>query len=220
MRMVLMGPPGAGKGTQAKRLAASHGMAHLSSGDILRAELRSGSDLGAKLKQYMDAGELVPDAIVVDVMAKAIAEAPGQGGLLLDGFPRTVPQAEALDAQLAAADRPLEAVLIIDAPEDLLVERITGRRSCPDCGKVFHVKYLPPAKDGCCDACGAELIQRTDDTEAVVCERLAAYRRQTEPVIAFYADSGRRMIRVSGGGGPDEVTAQIAEALRSSGSTS
>jgi len=220
MRMVLMGPPGAGKGTQAKRLAESQGMAHLSSGDILRAQRRGGSDLGRKLREYMDAGELVPDAIVVDVMAKAIADAAAGAGLLLDGFPRTVPQAEALDAQLAAAGRPLEAVLIIDAPEDLLVERITGRRSCPACGKVFHVKYLPPAEDGRCDACGAELVQRSDDTEAVVRERLAAYRRQTEPVIAFYAGSGRRMIRVDGAAGPDEVTAMIAEALRSSGSAS
>ena len=216
MRVVLMGPPGAGKGTQAKRLVERFGMVHLSSGDILRAERAAGTELGEKLKSYMDAGELVPDEIVVEIMAGAIAKQNPQKGLLLDGFPRTIIQAEALDKQLDRLGLPLEAVLIIEADESLLVERITGRRSCPKCGRVYHVKNIPPAKEGVCDACGAELVHRDDDTEDVVRERLDAYRRQTEPVIKYYAASGRKMITLDGGEPLEEVAEQAAEALASS----
>ena len=213
MRVVLMGPPGAGKGTQAKRLAEKFGMVHLSSGDILRAERSSGSKLGRKLKTYMDAGELVPDEIVVEVMAGAIAATDAAKGLLLDGFPRTVPQAMALDEQLAALGRPLEAVLVIELPDELVVERITGRRSCGGCGGAYHLKYMPPARPGRCDSCGGRLLQRDDDTESVVRQRLRAYRRQTQPVIAHYAATGRRVIRVGGDATADEVTGRIAQAL-------
>ncbi len=214
MRVLLMGPPGAGKGTQAKRLAEKFDMVHLSSGDILRVERGSGSELGLKLKSYMDAGELVPDEIVVDIMAKAIATQPAEKGLLLDGFPRTVPQADALDRQLADLGRPLEVVLVIDTPDDLLVERITGRRSCPDCGRAYHVAFLPSKDDGLCDSCGAELTQRADDTEEVVRERLSAYRAQTEPVIEYYADAGAQpVVTVDGGGKPDQVTDLAVAAL-------
>ena len=219
MRIVLMGPPGAGKGTQASRLTEAFEMMHLSSGDILRAERSSDSQLGRKLKSYMDAGELVPDEIVVAIMAEAISAQPVGKGLLLDGFPRTVPQAEALDEQLACLDRPLEAVLVIEVPDALLTERITGRRSCPNCGRVYHVKYLVPKRPGRCDACGAELVQRSDDTEAVVRERLAAYRDQTAPVIAYYR-SRRPVTAVDGSAGPDEVTEQVMDALRAYRSSS
>jgi len=213
MRIVLMGPPGAGKGTQAKRLADTFDMVHLSSGDILRAERSAGSPLGEELKTYMDAGELVPDGIVVKVMAGAIAAVDAAKGLLLDGFPRTVPQAEALDEQLAGLGRPLEAALVIDVPDDLLVERITGRRSCPACGHVHHVKYLPPARAGQCDQCGAALTQRDDDTETVVRERLKAYHGQTAPVIGYYESACRPVIRVDGDAPPDEVADRIARRL-------
>jgi adenylate kinase len=209
-----MGPPGAGKGTQAKRLVESFGLVHLSSGDIFRAEKASGSELGRKLDEYMIAGELVPDEIVVEMMAKAIAENDGPAGLMLDGFPRTVPQAEALDKQLAKAGRPLDAVVVITASENAVVERITGRRSCPKCGQAYHVKFMPPGKDNVCDKCGAELTQREDDREAVVRERLAAYRRQTEPVLAYYG--GREelaRVEVDGDQAPDDVTADLVEAL-------
>ena len=216
MKVILMGPPGAGKGTQAKRLAEKFDMAHLSSGDILRAERSSGSELGRKLKRYMDAGELVPDEIVVAIMAEAIAALPAEKGLLLDGFPRTAPQAEALDEQLAALDSPLEAVLVIDVPDGLLVGRITGRRSCPACGRVYHVKHLPPAQAGRCDGCGGELVQRPDDTEEVVRERLNAYRGQTAPVIEYYR-SRRPVLEVDGSAAPDEVTRRVVEALRTPG---
>jgi adenylate kinase len=213
MRIVLMGPPGAGKGTQAQRLAEQHNVRHLSSGDILRAERASSGELGRKLKTYMDAGELAPDEIVVDIMAKAIAGQPANQGLLLDGFPRTVAQAKSLDAQLAKLDSPLDAVLVVDVDDSLLVERITGRRSCPNCGRVYHMKHLRPRVDERCDADGTKLVQRPDDTEAVVRERLRAYRRQTQPVIEYYKTSARKVIGVDGSAAPDEVTARVAQAL-------
>ena len=213
MRIVLMGPPGAGKGTQAQRLAEKHKLLHLSSGDILRAERASPSELGRKLKTYMDAGELVPDEIVVEIMAKAIAFQPANQGLLLDGFPRTVAQAKSLDSQLAKLNSPLDAVLVIEVDDSLLVERITGRRSCPNCGRVYHMKYLPPRVDERCDECSTKLVQRPDDTEAVVRERLRAYRRQTQPVIEYYKTGGRKVIAVDGSASPDDVTARVAQAL-------
>jgi len=210
-----MGPPGAGKGTQAKRLAEEFRMAHLSSGDLFRAEKASGSPLGRQLARYMDAGQLVPDETVVAVMAKAIAASDAPGGLLLDGFPRTVPQAEALDAQLDRAAAPLDAALVITADDEAIVERICGRRSCPKDGKVYHVKFLPPKVAGVCDACGGKLAQRDDDREQVVRERLKAYYRQTEPVIAYYrARAAARVVEVDGNPPPDAVTASLFEAVR------
>lgn len=210
-----MGPPGAGKGTQAKRLVDTFGMTHLSSGDIFRAERDSGSETGKKLAEYMNAGALVPDDLVVEIMAKAITSADGGAGLMLDGFPRTVAQAEALDRQLAKAGKPLDAVVMIRASEDAVVERITGRRSCPQCGKLYHTKFMPPKNDMLCDACGVELAQRDDDTEAVVRQRLAAYREQTEPVIEYYRGrDGVKMIEVDGDQTPDEVTEDLVAALQ------
>ena len=216
MRIVLMGPPGAGKGTQAKRLVERFGMAHLSSGDIFRAEKASGSDLGQKLAEYMSAGQLVPDDTVVEVMARAITQSDAQAGLLLDGFPRTVPQAEALDEQLDQAEKPLDGVVVIVADDEAIVERITGRRSCPSCGRIYHTKFLPPRRDAFCDDCegDVELTQRTDDTEQVVRERLAAYYQQTEPVIAYYRRQGQvKVVEVDGNGMPDEVAAATAQAI-------
>lgn len=211
-----MGPPGAGKGTQAKKLVARFAMVHLSSGDIFRAEKASGSELGARLAGYMNAGQLVPDEIVVEMMARAvIAAADSDGGMLLDGFPRTVAQAEALDAQLAAADKPLDAVVAIDVDAGIIVDRITGRRSCPRCGEAFHVTFMPPKTDGICDACGAELVQRTDDTEAVVRQRLDAYYAQTEPVIDYYRGrDSLRVIDIDGGQAPDAVGEAVVAALQ------
>jgi adenylate kinase len=208
-----MGPPGAGKGTQAKRLAERFEMAHLSSGDIFRAEKASGSELGQKLADFMNAGKLVPDETVVDVMTKAITSSDQAGGLLLDGFPRTVPQAKALDEQLAKADKPLDAVVVIKADDELIVERITGRRSCPKCGRIYHVKFLPPAQDMKCDDDGSELEQRNDDREEVVRERLGAYYRQTQPVIDYYRQADQNVLEVDGNGAPDEVTAAMTQTL-------
>ena len=214
MRIVLMGPPGAGKGTQAKRMVDQFGMAHLSSGDIFRAEKAGGSELGRKLSEYMEAGRLVPDEMVVEIMAGAITRADADAGLLLDGFPRTVPQAEALDRQLGEVQKPLDAVVLIQADDDEIVRRITGRRNCPACGKVYHVTFIPPGTEGLCDACGAALVQRPDDTEQVVRERLAAYKAQTEPVIAYYRNRpDMRIVEVDGSQPPDAVMNELAERL-------
>jgi adenylate kinase len=209
-----MGPPGAGKGTQASRLVETFGMTHLSSGDIFRAEKASGSDLGQKLAEYMTRGELVPDEIVVEMMAKAITSV--DGGLLLDGFPRTVAQAEALDKTLEQADAPLDAVVVITADDDAIVGRITGRRSCPKCGKGFHVKFMPSEKGEYCDVCDGEveLTQRADDKEETVRQRLAAYKAQTEPVIDYYRKSDDvEVVEVDGMQSPDDVTKDMVAAL-------
>jgi adenylate kinase len=214
MRIVLMGPPGAGKGTQAQRLAEQLDMTHLSSGDIFRAEKASGSELGKQVSEIMARGELVPDDVVVEIMAKAVSEV--EGGLLLDGFPRTVAQAEALDQTLAGLGLTLDGVVLITLDDESIVARITGRRSCPDCGKGFHVEYMPSARGEFCDDCSGdvELSQRDDDSEQVVRERLAAYRKQTEPVIAYYRDSGKvEMIEVDGSMSPDEVTEDLKQKM-------
>jgi len=209
-----MGPPGAGKGTQAKRLVETFGMAHLSSGDIFRAERSSGSDLGRQLARFMDAGQLVPDPLVVEIMAKAITRCDSPAGLLLDGFPRTVAQAQALDAQLDQASKALDAVVVLTARPDEIVQRITGRRSCPACGQAYHVTFLPPRRDNLCDACNVELVQRADDSESVVRQRLAAYSRQTEPVIAYYRSRPAvRTVSVDGSRTPDEVTTAMVREL-------
>ncbi len=213
-----MGPPGAGKGTQAKRLVDQFGMRHLSSGDILRAEKASGSELGKQLAAYMNAGQLVPDETVVGVMAKALTSGGDKAGLLLDGFPRTVPQAESLDAQLQKAGKPLDAVAVMTCDDNLIVDRITGRRSCPKCGRVYHVRSLPSKKEGICDDCGAALVQRDDDNEAVVRKRLDAYNRQTEPVIGYYRGrKGLKIVEVNGAEAADKVTAQLVAALNAAG---
>lgn len=216
MRIVLLGPPGAGKGTQAKRLAETFNMRHLSSGDILRAEKASGSELGAALASYMDAGKLVPDDVVVGVMAKAIAAPSDSDGLLLDGFPRTVPQAEALDDQLEELGAPLDLVVVLEVDEDEVVERICGRRMCPQCGAIYHVKYLRPKTDDVCDKCGHQgLSQRDDDKEEVVRKRLAAYRAQTAPLIGYYRSrSPEKVLIFDGNQEPDAVTADIVGRLR------
>ena len=180
-----MGPPGAGKGTQAERLVKKFGMKHLSSGDIFRAEKSSGSELGERLASYMDAGQLVPDDVVVEMMAKAITQV--DGGLMLDGFPRTVAQADALDKQLLEANSPLDAIVVMVAEDDIIVKRIAGRRTCPACKRGYHVTFMPPKTAGYCDDCeGVELTQRSDDCEATVRQRLETYRAQTEPVIGYY----------------------------------
>ncbi|MCE5277314.1 MAG: adenylate kinase [Planctomycetaceae bacterium] len=218
MRIVLMGPPGSGKGTQAKRLADRYGMKHLSSGDIFRAEKSSGSELGKALAKYMDAGQLVPDDVVVEIMAKAITAVDSKRGLLLDGFPRTVAQAEALDRTLAKAGSPLDAVVEIQADDNAIVRRIVGRRSCPACNKVYHTEFMPPKDDKKCDACGAELVQRDDDTEPVVAKRLDTYHQQTEPVMGYYRSRGELpVLTVDGNKDVKDVTADLTDALESLG---
>ncbi|MDD4889674.1 MAG: adenylate kinase [Phycisphaerae bacterium] len=190
MRLVFLGPPGAGKGTQAKTLSEQHGWPHLSSGDILRAEAKAGSPLGKQAAGYMEAGKLVPDSLIVDLMVERATRPDCRKGFLLDGFPRTAVQAEALDKALAARNAPLDAVIYFACGDVEVLGRITGRRTCPNCGGVYHVRTLQPKKEGVCDRCGAALVQRKDDSEAVVGQRLATYRLLTEPLIEYYRARG------------------------------
>ena len=191
-RSVFLGAPGAGKGTQAKRVAADSGVAHISTGDLLREEVKSGSALGADAKTYMDAGKLVPDQLIID-MVKARIEGPGlaegAGGWILDGFPRTLPQAEALDNNLSG-DNALTHVISFAVPEEVLMGRLTGRRTCSKCGAIWHIEHKPTSKDGICDQCGGELTQRSDDREEAIAKRLQVYRSQTAPLLAYYRDRG------------------------------
>jgi adenylate kinase len=185
MRIVVLGAPGAGKGTHCKRIAERYGVVHLSSGDILRRERAAGTALGKKAQSYMDAGTLVPDDLIVQMMSGAIGEL-GSRGYVLDGFPRTVKQAEALDESLAGGQSGIDLVVNLQVSDNVVVERITGRRSCPKCGAVYHVKNMPPKVDEVCDVDGMKLVQRPDDTEEVVRNRLETYYRQTEPVVDYY----------------------------------
>lgn len=211
MRIVVLGAPGAGKGTHCKRIIAQYGVAHLSSGDILRRERSEGTELGKKAQSHMDAGTLVPDELIVEMMSKAIRNV-GPAGYVLDGFPRTVNQAEALDQALADSGNGLDIVINLQVNDGVVVERITGRRSCPKCGAVYHVKNMPPKEDGVCDDDGAALTQRPDDTEEVVRDRLETYYAQTKPVVDYYKAKGT-VHDIDANGDADAVAAMIFEKL-------
>jgi len=188
MRIILLGAPGAGKGTQCKRIVERYGLQHLSSGDILRQERAAGTQLGKKAQSYMDCGALVPDKLIVEMMAGAIKKAPA-AGFVLDGFPRTVNQAVELDKSLARKDHKIDAVLSLEIDDKIVIERMTGRRSCLKCGAVYHIENLKPKVEGKCDHDGAELIQRRDDSLEVVHNRLKTYHQQTEAVVNYYKNS-------------------------------
>jgi adenylate kinase len=211
MRIVLLGAPGAGKGTQCKNIVAQYGLLHLSSGDILRQERAEGTELGKKAQGYMDSGALVPDEIIIEMMAKAIEKAPA-AGFILDGFPRTVNQAVELDKALAARGRQIDVVLNLQIDDGVIIERITGRRSCPVCGAVYHIENLKPKTEGICDNDGAELVQRPDDTEQVLANRLEAYHQQTEPLVDYYKKSST-VYDFNADRNPDDVRASIFEKL-------
>ncbi|RMD70836.1 MAG: adenylate kinase [Bacteroidetes bacterium] len=187
MNLILFGPPGVGKGTQGQRLAEELGLRHLAMGDILRAAVREGTEAGRKAKAYMDAGKLVPDEVVVAMIEDAITADPARG-FLLDGFPRNVAQAEALDAMLARHGLSIDRVVFMEAPEQTLIERLSGRLICRACGFGFHRQYSPPSVEGRCDRCGGELYQRGDDREDVIAHRLEVYAEQTRPLLAYYRD--------------------------------
>ncbi len=204
MRIILLGPPGAGKGTQAYRIAEAYAVPHISTGDILRANVREATPVGAEAKTYMDAGELVPDQLVMRMVGDRLREPDAAQGFVFDGFPRTVPQAEALEHLLMEHETPLDAVLRLAVPDEEVIARLTGRRTCAQCGRIYHVAFDPPEQDGRCDACGGELRQREDDTEEVVRNRLEVYRAQTEPLEHFYWERG--LLRdVEATGTPDAV---------------
>ena len=212
MDLVLFGPPGAGKGTQGVLLAEKLQLRRLSTGDLLREAVREGTELGREARRYMDAGELVPDQVILGLVRQYLEV--GVGGVIFDGFPRTEPQARALDALLAELGRSIQAVLVLDVPDDVLVRRISGRRSCPACGAVYHVDFDPPAEPGRCDRCGADLVHRADDEETTVRRRLAVYRAQTAPLLAHYqASPGTRVEAVAGDLPIEQVQQNLIEVL-------
>ncbi len=208
-----MGPPGAGKGTQAKAVAETYGVTHVSSGDIFRAEIAGDTDLGVQIKSYLDSGALVPDEITVKAVVGRLRAEDCADGWLLDGFPRTEAQAEALDEALEAAGAKLSAVVYLEVDHEIIVRRMAGRRVCPKCGRSYHVEHIPPKVEGTCDACGARLITRDDDKPETVRQRLATYQEATTPLIEYYDRRGL-LIRTDGTGTPDQVRARLFEQLK------
>ena len=205
MRVIMLGPPGAGKGTQASRIAERHGVPHISTGDMFRANLKQETPLGLEAKRHMDAGELVPDDVTNRMVADRLSWEDAADGWVLDGFPRTLPQAEALDEILDERGESIDAVLRFSVDDDEVVQRLSGRRVCRECGEIYHVDFNPPAEPGICDACGGELRQRDDDREDVIRARLASYAEDTEPLENFYA--ARSLLRdVQAVGEIDDVT--------------
>jgi adenylate kinase len=212
VNLILLGPPGAGKGTQAQRLVERLKLPQISTGDLLRAAVRDGTDLGRQAKEYMQRGELVPDSVVVLMLKKRMQADDCRTGCILDGFPRAVTQAEILEGVFSEQARSLNHVVSIEVPEEELVRRLTGRRSCPKCGAMFHVMFSPPEKEGVCDKCDGELITRADDNEETIRNRIAVYREQTEPLKKYYEEKG--LLRpIDGTGTPKDIEEKIAKVI-------
>ena len=212
MNMILLGPPGAGKGTQAAKIIEKYEIPHISTGDIFRENIKEGTPLGKKAQEYMNRGELVPDSLVIEIATDRLTKDDCKEGFLLDGFPRTVEQAEALDKFLAEDGKKVDHVLNIDVEADILMKRLTGRRVCKGCGATFHITNIPPKVEGVCDVCGEELYQRDDDTEETVANRIEVYNSQTKPLIDYYEKSGN-ISHLDGSVDPDELLAEIVKIL-------
>lgn len=212
LNLVLLGPPGSGKGTQGERLQEDLRLPYYATGDILRGAVRDETELGRTAKEYMDRGDLVPDEVIVGVIAERIDSSEALDGFILDGFPRTTPQAEALDAKLAELGRAVTAVLLIDVSDDEVVRRLGGRRTCEAGGHVFHVEFDPPKQEGVCDIDGSTLIVRDDDKPEVIRKRLETYHEKTEPLVSYY-DSRSVLRRIAGEAPPDEVAEQVRRTL-------
>lgn len=213
MRIVLLGGPGAGKGTQAQKLAKEYEIAHIATGDILRQAIKDGTEMGVKAKSYMDKGLLVPDEVVIGIIKDRLAMDDVKLGFVLDGFPRTVPQAEALDKITKEMDMPMDAAVNIKTSPEAVIERLSGRRTCKECQTVYHISYSPTKTEGKCDRCGGELYQRDDDKEETIRKRLDVYEKQTFPLLEYYKSFGKVM-EVSGDVPIDEVFDSIIQALR------
>jgi adenylate kinase len=216
VRLVLVGPPGAGKGTQAEFIAAHLAVPKISTGDIFRANVAQGTPLGVEAKRYMDAGHLVPDEVTINMVGSRLAEADASDGFLLDGFPRTVPQAVALDKLLADFGSGLDLVLELVVDDDEVIRRLSGRRTCRGCGKIWHVEFDAPSREGICDRCGGELFQRDDDKAETIAERLRVYARDTAPLVDYYGAQGK-LVGIDATGPVEDVTVRAIDALRSYG---
>ncbi|MER7166623.1 adenylate kinase [Micromonospora sp. NPDC000207] len=216
MRLVLVGPPGAGKGTQAEFIAAHLSVPKISTGDIFRANVTQGTPLGVEAKRYMDAGKLVPDEVTINMVRDRLAEADAAEGFLLDGFPRTTPQAAALDKLLADLGTALDLVLELVVDDDEVIRRLSGRRTCRGCGKIWHVEFDATLRDGICDRCGAELFQRDDDKPETIAARLREYAEKTAPLVDYYGAQGK-LVGIDATGPVEDVTVRAIDALRSYG---
>ncbi|RSD21519.1 adenylate kinase [Mesobacillus subterraneus] len=212
MNLVLMGLPGAGKGTQADKIVGKYNIPHISTGDMFRAAIKEGTELGLQAKSFMDKGELVPDEVTIGIVRERLSKADCEKGFLLDGFPRTVAQAEALDTMLADLGKKIDYVINIDVDQSILMERLTGRRICKNCGATYHLVFNPPAKEGVCDRCGGELYQRADDNAETVENRLEVNIQQTKPLLNFYEDKGY-LRNINGQQDINVVFAEIEELL-------
>jgi adenylate kinase len=213
VRLVLVGPPGAGKGTQAQFISSNLSIPKISTGDIFRYNVSTGTELGRQAKAFMDRGDLVPDEVTIAMVSSRLQEDDAQVGFLLDGFPRNVPQAETLKKMLAEWDARLDIVLELVVDDDEVVRRLSGRRTCRKCGRIWHVVFDPPARQGICDDCGGELFQRDDDQEETIRHRLDVYNQQTRPLIAYYADEGT-LLGIDATGPVEEITDRAMSALR------
>lgn len=212
MDMILLGPPGSGKGTQAQKMVERYHIPQISTGDILRAAVKEKTPLGVKAKQYMDQGRLVPDEVVVGIVRDRLKNPDCNGGFILDGFPRTVPQAEALKSTLKAMKRGIEHVISIEVNKEELIRRLTGRRTCRNCGAMYHLSFDPPTKEGVCNKCGGKLYQRDDDKEETIKARFKVYEEQTAPLIAYYRNTG--LLRtIQGVGAPEKIFQEIVKAI-------
>lgn len=212
MKIIMLGAPGAGKGTQAKMIAAKYGVPHVSTGDIFRANIKNGTQLGMEAKQYMDKGLLVPDELTVRILLDRVAQEDCKNGYVLDGFPRTIPQAEVLDNALAQLGDKIDYAINVDVPDENIIRRMSGRRACLSCGATYHIEHIPPKKEGVCDTCGSALVLRDDDKAETVKNRLEVYHKQTQPLIDFYTEKG--VLRTVDGTLPmDDVFAAITAIL-------
>ncbi len=212
MKIIMLGAPGAGKGTQAKQIAGKYSIPHISTGDIFRANIKNGTELGKKAKEYMDQGLLVPDELTCDLVVDRIGQDDCKNGFVLDGFPRTIPQAEALTDALNKLGEKMNYAIDVDVPDENIVKRMSGRRACLDCGATYHVVSIPPKKEGICDACGSKLVLRDDDKPETVQKRLDVYHEQTQPLIDYYKEAGI-LKSVDGTQPMEDVFAEIVKIL-------